>query len=84
MQKVLLFSVLLLLGLLGSQWLPGIVGPDYATIGDVVRVLTMVGLSFMMIRVGYEFDNTYPARIWEPWRVTVTKMGIRQLPLGIR
>jgi len=84
MKEVLLFSVLLLLGLFGSQWLPGIVSPGYATIGDVIRVLTIVGLSFIMIRFGYEFDNTYPARIWEPWRVTATKMGIRQRPLGIR
>ncbi len=56
MLKVLLFSVLLLFGLFGSQWLPGIVGPAYATVGDAIRVLTMVGLSFIMIRVGYEFD----------------------------
>jgi len=56
MLKVLLFSALLLLGLFGSQWLPGVIGPAYATVGDVVRVLTMVGLSFIMIRVGYEFD----------------------------
>ncbi|MDE1465694.1 hypothetical protein [Spartinivicinus poritis] len=56
MLKVLLFSILLLLGLLGSQWLPGVIGPTYATVGDVIRVLTMVGLSFIMIRVGYEFD----------------------------
>jgi hypothetical protein len=56
MLKVLLFSALLLLGLVGSQLLPGIIGPAYATVGDVVRVLTMVGLSFIMIRVGYEFN----------------------------
>jgi len=56
MRKVILFSMLLLLGLIGSQWLPGRVGSAYATIGDVVRVLTMAGLSFIMIRVGYEFD----------------------------
>ncbi len=56
MRNVLLFSLLLLLGLIGSQWLPGVVGPAYATVGDIVRVLTMVGLSFIMIRVGYEFD----------------------------
>jgi len=55
MLKVLLFSSLLLLGLLGSQWLPGVV-PAYASVGDVIRVLTMIGLSFIMIRVGYEFD----------------------------
>lgn len=56
MKKVVFFSALLLLGLVGSQWLPGVVGPSYAGIGDLVRVLTMVGLSFIMIRVGYEFD----------------------------
>jgi len=56
MRKVLLFSILLLLGLVGSQSLPGVVGSDYARVGDVVRVLTMVCLSFIMIHVGYEFD----------------------------
>lgn len=56
MRKVFLFSALLLLGLVGSQWLPGVAGSAYAAVGDVVRVLTMTGLSFIMIRVGYEFD----------------------------
>jgi len=56
MRKVLAFSTLLLLGLLGSQWLPSVAGTAAAGIGDVVRILTMVGLSFIMIRVGYEFD----------------------------
>jgi Kef-type K+ transport system membrane component KefB len=56
MKKVLLFSMLLLLGLIGSQWLPASIGPAYAKVGDLVRILTMAGLSFIMIRVGYEFD----------------------------
>lgn len=56
MRKVLLFSTLLLLGLIGSQTLPGLIGSGYGTIGDVIRILTMVGLSFIMIHVGYEFD----------------------------
>lgn len=56
MLKVLLFSILLLLGLLGSQWLPLQFGAEYAVFGDIIRVLTMIGLSFIMIRVGYEFD----------------------------
>ena len=56
MRKVLLFSMLLLLGLIGSQWLPGVVGSAYATVGDIVRIITMAALSFIMIRVGYEFD----------------------------
>jgi Kef-type K+ transport system membrane component KefB len=56
MRKVLLFSMLLVLGLIGSQWLPGIVGSAYATAGDIARITTMAALSFIMIRVGYEFD----------------------------
>jgi hypothetical protein len=56
MRKVLLYSMLLLLGLIGSQWLPGVVGSAYATAGDIVRIMTMTALSFIMIRVGYEFD----------------------------
>ncbi len=56
MRKVLLFSILLLSGLIGSQWLPQIMGPAYSLAGDAVRILTMIGLSFIMIRVGYEFD----------------------------
>jgi Kef-type K+ transport system membrane component KefB len=56
MRKVFLFSILLLFGLIASQWLPAIFGNAYATVGDIVRILTMCGLSFIMIRVGYEFD----------------------------
>jgi Kef-type K+ transport system membrane component KefB len=56
MRKVLLFSLLLLIGLVASQWLPAAIGPAYGMVGDIVRVLTMAGLSFIMIRVGYEFD----------------------------
>jgi hypothetical protein len=56
MRKVLLYSLLLLLGLLGSQLLPGLVGTAYAKVGDIVRILTMAALSFIMIHVGYEFD----------------------------
>lgn len=56
MQKVLLYSFLLLLGLIASQWLPAFFGPAYMKVADIVRVLTMIGLSFIMIHVGYEFD----------------------------
>jgi len=56
MRKVLVFSTLLLLGLVGSQFLPGVAGPGYAKFGDVVRILTMICLSFIMIHVGYEFN----------------------------
>jgi hypothetical protein len=56
MRKVLLYSILLLLGLIGSQWLPSVMGLAYATAGDLIRILTMACLSFIMIHVGYEFD----------------------------
>lgn len=56
MRKVLLFSMLLVGGLIGSQLLPGLLGSDADEYALVVRLLTMVGLSFIMIHVGYEFD----------------------------
>ncbi len=55
MQKVLLFSALLIAGLVGSQVLPHLFA-DYSTAGLVIRLLTMVGLGFIMIHVGYEFE----------------------------
>ena len=56
MRKILFFSLLLLIGLVGSQWLPGLLGPTYTFFADAVRILTMIWLSFIMIRVGYEFN----------------------------
>ena len=40
MKKVLLFSILLVFGLIGSQSLPAYIGPVYAKVGDLVRILT--------------------------------------------
>lgn len=56
MKKVLIYSLLLIAGLAGSQLLPSLVGDSYASLADVIRVLTMIGLSYIMIHVGYEFD----------------------------
>lgn len=56
MQKVLVFSALLILGLVGSQLLPALTGDAYHQTHDVIRFLTMVGLAFIMIHVGYEFE----------------------------
>jgi len=57
MKKVWAFTGLLLLGLLGSQLLPGMLPEDaLAFYGHGVRLLTMWCLSFIMILVGYEFD----------------------------
>jgi len=52
---VLLFSVLLVVGLLISQYLDRLTG-DSSITSEVVRVLTMVMLGFIMIHVGYEFE----------------------------
>jgi Kef-type K+ transport system membrane component KefB len=57
MRKVLVFSLLLLGGLVLSQVLPSLLGEaarEPVALG--VRLLTMVGLSFIMIHVGHEFD----------------------------
>lgn len=56
MKKVLLFSLLLILGLIGSQVLPAIVGDSLAAVQKGVMVLTMIALAFIMIHVGYEFE----------------------------
>lgn len=56
MRKVLLFSLLLVGGLVASQLTPGLLGEAYAPFALAVRLLTMACLSFIMIHVGYEFD----------------------------
>ncbi|MBN2715998.1 MAG: sodium:proton antiporter [Deltaproteobacteria bacterium] len=55
MRKVIIFSVLLLIGLVGSQIFP-LLGKIYTVTADAIRVITMICLSFIMVRVGYEFD----------------------------
>ncbi len=54
-KKVLLFSILLVLGLILSQYLDVLAG-DSGTAREAVRILTMVMLAFIMIHVGYEFE----------------------------
>jgi Kef-type K+ transport system membrane component KefB len=56
MKQVLLFSSLLIIGLIMSQFLPLWLGTYYGMGEHIIRVFTMIGLSFIMIRVGYEFD----------------------------
>lgn len=56
MKKVLLFSLLLMAGLVGSQTLPALMGAAYAPFSEAVSVLTFVALAFIMIHVGYEFE----------------------------
>ena len=56
MRLVALYSVLLVVGIVLSQVLPGIVGPAWQQFSWPITVLTMVGLAFIMIHVGYEFE----------------------------
>lgn len=56
MGKVLLYSSLLILGLAGSQLLPSWGGATYASLQPVLQFLTLAALSFIMIRVGQEFE----------------------------
>jgi hypothetical protein len=55
MRKVLLYSALLFLGLGLSQALPALLGDAHDAIAVAIRVLTMTGLAFIMIHVGFEF-----------------------------
>ena len=58
MKKVLLFSLLLLGGGLAGSWLlPAIFSwQQHAGIAEVIRWLSRLCLSFILIHVGYEFD----------------------------
>ncbi|MCL2640653.1 MAG: hypothetical protein FWD53_07405, partial [Phycisphaerales bacterium] len=51
MRKVLLYSLLLIVGLVASQFLS-----KHEAVVQPIRVLTMIALAFIMIRVGYEFE----------------------------
>ncbi len=55
MAKVLLYSVLLILGMIASQLLPGMLG-ESAGRDHLIQILTFTTLAFIMIHVGYEFD----------------------------
>ncbi len=55
MRKVLLYSALLFIGLGLSQALPALLGDVPDALATAVRALTMMGLAFIMIHVGFEF-----------------------------
>ena len=57
MKKVLSFSVLLIVGLLLSQMLPGMMSHGaYESVSEAVTVLLGTCLAFIMINVGREFE----------------------------
>lgn len=55
MRKVLLYSTLLFIGLGLSQILPALLGDAHDAFSTLIRVLTMTGLAYIMIHVGFEF-----------------------------
>ncbi len=55
MRKVLWYSIFLFAGLGLSQALPSVLGESHDTVATAIRTLTMTGLAFIMIRVGFEF-----------------------------
>lgn len=56
MKQVATFSLLLITGLIGARLLPEITGDYFPTVGKAVTILTLIGLGFIMIHVGYEFE----------------------------
>lgn len=56
MQKVAVYSFLLIAGLIVSQFLPALAGSALDAVSLVITMLTLTALAFIMIHVGYEFD----------------------------
>ena len=56
MKKIFSFSLLLILGLVASQILPGMLGEGYPAFRAGATTFLYVCLSFIMINVGREFE----------------------------
>ena len=56
MKKVAIYSILLIAGLIGSQFLPELFQDNTLVATEILTFLTMVALAFIMIHVGYEFE----------------------------
>lgn len=56
MKKVIIFSLLLLLGITLSQTLPYYLGESYTSFSPVIMYLTLAALAYIMIDVGCEFE----------------------------
>lgn len=71
MHKVLLYSMLLIAGLVGSQFLPA---DAHAPSREVVKLLTTFCLAFIMIGVGHEFDidKKHPRQYLRDYVVAMT------------
>ncbi|MCE5280236.1 MAG: sodium:proton antiporter [Planctomycetaceae bacterium] len=55
MKTVLVFSILLVAGLVLAQWLPAWLGPAADAGHLVIHLLTMTALAYIMVHVGMEF-----------------------------
>jgi Kef-type K+ transport system membrane component KefB len=56
MRLVTIFSLLLIVGMVGAQFLPLLSDDVVAEVHHGIRLLTLVALAFIMIHVGYEFE----------------------------
>jgi Kef-type K+ transport system membrane component KefB len=74
MNKVWLYSGLLIAGLVGSQFVPG----DDALIAETLRVLMTLALAFIMLHVGLEFelDRTQPRKYIADGAIAATAAGL--------
>jgi Kef-type K+ transport system membrane component KefB len=79
MKKIALFSSLLVVGLVGAQLLPSLAGDLHAPLLELIGFLTMVGLAFIMIHVGYEFEIDKGRLRGYAWDYVVA-MGTAGLP----
>lgn len=74
MNRVLIYSLLLVAGLAGSQLVPPLLGDAWSAASLAVRLATMVALAFIMIHVGYEFeiDRSRPRALAVDYGVAAT------------
>lgn len=75
MRKVLLFSLLLIGGLVASQFLPGMMSESaWGHASHWIHLATITALAFIMIHVGFEFDidKSKPGQYGVDWVVACT------------
>lgn len=74
MNRVLIYSLLLVGGLVGSQLVPPLFGSAWSVTSVAIRLATMVALAFIMIHVGYEFevDRSRPRALAVDYGVAAT------------
>jgi Kef-type K+ transport system membrane component KefB len=74
-KKVLLFSLLLIGGLIASQFLPGVMSEAaWRHASHWIHLATITALAFIMIHVGFEFDidKSKPGQYGVDWTVACT------------